>query len=107
MNRSAARSSSLVVTPGRTLPASRFIVRTRIAPAAAMRSTSSGLFLMITGCSPRGSSLDVLLEAERGDHRPDVVVNLVRRSGAVDPAQQALLVVVLDQGLGLFVIDAE
>ena len=47
MNRSAAWSSSWVVTPGRILPASRFIVRTRIAPAAAIRSICSGLFLMI------------------------------------------------------------
>ena len=48
MNCSAACVELAVVTPGRILPASRFIVRTRMAPAAAIRSISSGVFLMIT-----------------------------------------------------------
>src|ERR1039458_9304832 len=40
MNFSAAWSSSRVLTPGRTLPASRFIVLTRIARGAATAASS-------------------------------------------------------------------
>src|SRR3982074_1782665 len=72
MNFSAASSSSRVLTPGRIFPASRFIVLTRITRAAAIWSISSGLFLMIIGRS------DVLFQPERGDHRPDVIVDLGR-----------------------------
>src|SRR5579875_47863 len=107
MKRSAAWSSSPVVTPGRTLPASRLIVRTRMAPAAAIRSISSGLFLMIIeggvsvvrshrGYPPRGPfggrRSDVFLEPQGGDHRADVVVHVGGAAGAVDALHQALLV---------------
>src|SRR4051794_32418912 len=102
MNFSAASSSSPVVTPGLIFPATRFIVLTRIAPAAAIRSISSGVFLMIT-CAP----LDIFLEAKRRNHRPDVVVNLGRLARAVDPPHQPPLVVVLDERLGLVVVDLE
>src|SRR5450755_285762 len=102
MNRSAASSSSLVVTPGRTLPCSRFIVRTSTAPAAAIRSISSGDFLMIifdlrlvTRPCPRRVVLDVLFEPQRGDHRTDVAVHVGRFTSAVDPAQQPALIVVV------------
>src|SRR5436305_8839903 len=101
MKRSAARSSSAVLTPGLTLPARRFIVRTRIAPAAAIRSISSGLFLMIIGL------LHVLLEPQRRDHRPNVIVYLGWIASPVDAAHQPLLVVVGDQRLGLLVVHAQ
>src|SRR5579875_2733293 len=122
MNRSAARSSSPVLTPGRILAASRFIVLTRIAPAAAIRSISCGVFLMITdrpsrrdagsagaagGRSPIAGPLDALLHAQGRDHRADVVVHLARAAGAVDASQQPALVVVADQRLGLLVVDAQ
>src|SRR5947209_17344506 len=100
MNFSAARSRSAVVVPGRILPATRFIVLTRIAPAAAIRSISSGVFLMITW-----APLDIFLETKRRNHRPDVVVNFGRLTRAVDPPHQSLLVVVLDERLGLVVVD--
>ncbi len=48
MKRSAATSSSSVLTPGRTLPSTSLSVCTRIAPAAAIFSISAGVFLMIT-----------------------------------------------------------
>ena len=47
MNRSAARSSSSVVTPGRTFERSIFRQRAWIAPAAAICSICSGLLRMI------------------------------------------------------------
>ena len=49
MNFSAALSNSPVVTPGRTLAASRSIVRTRMSPARAIFSISAGVFLTIIG----------------------------------------------------------
>src|ERR1700761_4284603 len=99
MNRSAASSSSWVVMPGRTLPCSRFIVRTRIAPAAAIRSISSGDFLMIIAL-PRLVRLDVLFEAQRGDHGADVAVDIGGLARPGDPLQQPALGVVTDQRLG-------
>src|SRR5450759_3776116 len=47
IKRSAAASSSSVLTPGRILPATRSSVAAWIAPAAAIFSISSGDFLMI------------------------------------------------------------
>src|ERR1700748_3520934 len=102
MNFSAVSSSSRVVTPGRTFPASRFRVLTRTAPAAAIRSISSGLFLMITT-----TSLEVVLEPESGDHGADVIVHLGRIARAVDPPHHALLVEVVDQRGGLVVVHAQ
>src|SRR5579872_2952716 len=116
MKRSAAWSSSCVLTPWRTLPASRFMVLTRIAPAAAMRSTSSGLFLMITTapvrnpsqCESRSDSHShVVLQAQGRDHGADVVVDLGLIACPVDAAHQALGVVVVDQRLGLVVVDLQ
>src|SRR5688500_18197431 len=100
MKRSAARSSSPVVTPGRTLPASRSIVRTRMSPARAILSISAGLFLMIM-------ALQALFEAERRVGGPDVVVDLGRAARAVEPPQQPALLVVVDQRLGLLVVGGE
>src|ERR1700750_3193319 len=102
MNFSAASSSSRVVTPGRTFPANRFSVLTSTAPAAAIRAISSGLFLMITT-----TSLEVVLEPESRDHGADVVVDLGRVAGAVDPPHHALLVEVVDQRGGLVVVHAQ
>src|SRR5258705_340171 len=100
MNFSAARSSSAAVTPGRTFPESRSIVRTRISPARAILSISAGVFLTIMAS-------ESLFEPERGERRADVVVNLARRAGAVEAPQQAQLVVVVDQRFGLPMIDPE
>src|SRR6185437_5897853 len=105
MKRSAAWSSSLVVTPGRILPASRFIVRTRTAPAAAIRSISSWDFLMIMAYN--ASASDVLLQTQRGDHRADMAVDVGGLTRAVDATHEPELVVVVDQRLGLVVIDAQ
>src|SRR5205823_2909515 len=76
-------------TPPPLLPASRSIVRTRIVPAAAIRSISADVFLMIIGRS------DVVFQTKCGDHRPDVIVNLVGAARSVDPPHQSLLVVVV------------
>src|SRR5919108_3591421 len=97
MKRSAAWSSSSVVAPGRTLPASRSIVRTRISPARAILSISAGVFLMIMGS-------EAFFEAQRREGGPDVVVDLGGAARAVEPAQQPLLLVVVDQLLGLLMV---
>jgi hypothetical protein len=53
MKVSAASSSAAVVTPARAFDFSRVRHRARIDPAAAIRSISSGVFLMIRA-GPRG-----------------------------------------------------
>src|SRR4051794_20280497 len=58
MKRSAAESSSAVVTPGGILPSSSRSVRTRMSPAAAILATSSGVLRMITGESVRRSVVE-------------------------------------------------
>src|SRR5215217_49659 len=98
MNFSAAWSSSSVVTPGRILPASRSMVRTRMAPAAAILSISAGDFLTIMGAS------ESFFEAQRGERRADVVVHLDLVARAVESTQQPALLVVVLQRLGLVVI---
>src|SRR5436305_13310593 len=100
MKRSAARSSSAVLTPGLTLPARRFIVRTRIAQAAAIRSISSGLFLMIIGW------LHVLLEPQRCDHRTNVIVYLDSTPRLLNAAHHPPHLIVGDQRLGLLAVHA-
>src|SRR5579875_3813300 len=107
MNFSAAWSSSPVLTPGRILPASRFIVLTRMSPAAAIRSISSGLFLMITACSETVGRLDVILQPQGRDHGSDVVVHLGLLARPVDAAHQPPLVVVVDERLCLIMVDAQ
>src|SRR4051812_17897293 len=102
MNRSAAASSSPVVTPGRTLPSSRRSVRTSTSPAAAILATSSGVLRMITG-----APLDLFLEPERGEGRADVVVHLRRRARAVEPLEDPAVVVEVDEGLGLLAVGVE
>src|SRR5215210_9109897 len=101
MNFSAALSSSAVVTPGRILPAIRSIVLTRMAPAAAILSISAGDFLTIIRTSK------TLFEAQRGQRGTDVVVHLDLVLRAVEPAQQAPLLVVALQRLRLLVVRGE
>src|SRR5215211_4132555 len=102
MKRSAASSSSAVVTPGRALRRSMSWQRTSTRPAAAIFSISSGLLRMIAI-----GYLELRLETEGRERRPHVVVDLLRRPRAVEAAQEALVLVVLDQRLGLLVVDGE
>src|SRR5215207_5636351 len=103
MNFSAAASSSAVVTPGRAFEASTFRQRTRIAPEAAIFSTSSGVFLMIIRYTlvigaPRvrraPSDGLVLLHPLRRQGTADLLGHLFWRRLAGDPAQDAAVVVV-------------
>src|SRR6187549_2463289 len=100
MNFSAALSRSAVVTPGRIFAAIRSIVLTRIAPAAAILSISAGDFLTIMGS-------EAFFEAERGERRADVVVDLHLVARAVEAAQQAPLLVVVLERLGLLMVGLE
>src|SRR4051794_16522541 len=111
---SAARSRSAVVTPSRTLPSSSLSVRTRTAPAAAILSISSGVLRMIT--APQSTSrepcarrrvLVLVLHAQRGDRRAEVVVDLGRAAGAVEAVQDVALVVVVDERRGLVAVDLQ
>src|SRR5918997_4906419 len=121
---SAARSRSSVVMPGRIFVSTSFSVRTRIAPAAAIASISAGLFLMIMRpggpppaaqydlrnrpvAGPPPAPLELVLEAQRGDRRPDVVVDLGGRTRAVEAPQEPALLVVLDERRGRCVVDLE
>src|ERR1700691_2285955 len=138
MKRSAAASSSSVLTPGRILPAIKSSVAAWMRPAAAIFSISSGDFLMITlgaylsrpgrpTCRSRQSAaepcisgllcgapsrdrstgadsrtaLQLVLEPQRRDRGPDVIVHLVWIALPVEAAQQARLLVVVDQRGGL------
>src|SRR4051812_4774957 len=123
MYRSAAASRSRVVTPGRILVSMSRSVLTRIAPAAAMASISAGLFLMIMPGGPSPAApydlrfrrvngpppppLQLVLEPERRDRRPDVIVDLRGGERAVEAAQQSLVVVVLHERRGRAVVDGE
>src|SRR4051812_13579857 len=107
MNFSAAWSSSAVETPSRILPAISFIVRAWMAPAAAIFSISAGDFLMITASGSCRERLELVFEAQRRDRGTDVVVHLGRRARAVEPAQQVAALVVVDERLGLVVVDGE
>src|SRR5665811_1454129 len=108
MNFSAAASSSPVVTPGRAFARIIRWQRTRISPAAAIRSTCSGVLRMIIRYTleATGGRLDRLVgfQFQRREGAAQLVGDGVRRLGAVDPAQQALVVVELDQRLGLLVV---
>src|SRR5690349_24826018 len=82
--------------------------RTRISPAAAILSTCSGVLRMIILYTlvPSWHSLNGLvgLEPQCRQGALDLVCDRVRRCRAVDLAQQALAVVVLDQGRRLIVV---
>src|ERR687894_84782 len=90
MNRSAAPSSSPVVTPGRALEERISWQRARMRPGAAMLSISSGVLRWIT-------VLDLCLEREGCQCGTNPAVHLVRRHRPVEPAQQPALVGRLDE----------
>src|SRR4051812_40742157 len=106
MNFSAALSSSPVVTPARALP--RSIVRQRAStrPASAIFSISSGVFRTITEESWTWR-LGLVLEPQRREGGTNVVVHLAGRALAVEAAQHALVLVVVDQRARLVVVDLE
>src|SRR6476660_9000269 len=96
-------------TPSRTLPSSILRVRTRMAPAAAILSISSGVLRMIT--SPyrvrarRACSSDLVLHAQRLDRRAEVVVHLGRAARAVEAVEEVAVVVVVDERRRLLAVD--
>src|SRR4051794_25201903 len=102
MNASAAASSSAVLTPGRIFPCTRLSVLTRMLPAAAILSISSGVFLRITGGPSRG-----LFQSQSGERTPDVLAHLLLRPRPVEAVQKPAVVVVVDQRRGLLVVDLE
>src|SRR3954465_14523011 len=110
---SAARSRSSVVTPSRTLPSRSLSVRTRMAPAAAILSISSGVLRMITARyrvrarRPRSPGSVLVLHAQRRDRRPEVVVDLGRAARPVEAVQEVVVVVVVDERRRLLAIDLE
>src|SRR5689334_19898677 len=109
MNFSAASSSSLVVTPGRALERSIRRHLAWIAPAAAIASICSEVFLMIMPryMFPSLSHSLLLLAPQRGDDAVDPLFDLVRGLRAIHPVQDATLLVVADQGLGLLAVSRE
>src|SRR5215212_4388002 len=114
MNFSAAASSSSVVIPGRALAASIRRQRTRTSPEAAIWSTCSGVFLMIMRytlvvAGDRAGRLDslVLLHPQRRQGAAHLLGHGGRRRLAGDPPQDAAVVVVGDERLGLLVVGRE
>src|SRR2546423_12969157 len=107
MKRSAARSSSSVVTPGRALP--RSIVRQRAStrPASAIFSISSGVLRRITGQAYSRPSLQLLLHSQRRHRGPDVVVHLGWWPRSVEAPEDALLLVALLERLWPLVVDGQ
>src|SRR3954447_6991844 len=99
MKRSAASSSWPVVVPGRAFEASIRRQRTRTSPAAAILSTCSGVLRMIILYTGKQdvNDLQVLFHPQRREQPPDPLADVSGRLGAVDPAQQALVLVVGDQ----------
>src|SRR5436190_19531620 len=106
MNLAAAWSSSAVVTPGRHFDRSIRRHRAWIAPAIAICSICSGVLTMIP---PRYKvpTLRFLFHPQRRQRRADRLVDRVRRRRPVDPIEQAALLVVGDQRLGLVVVAIE
>src|ERR671914_2293750 len=100
MKRSAAWSSSAVVTPGRAFERRISWHRTKIRPAAAILSSSSGVFRRIM-------ALDLRLEGQGRQCGTNAAVDLVRRARAVEAPQQPAILVPFDQRLGLLVVDGE
>src|SRR4051812_42816167 len=108
MNFSAALSSSPVVTPVRALPRSMLRQRASTRPAAAICSISSGVFRTITKDSVvAGGRLELVLEPQRRQRGPYVVVDLAGRALAVEAAQDALLLVAVHERARLVVVDLE
>src|SRR5216684_6031534 len=104
MNCSASSSSSSVVTPGRTCSPISSRVSTTTRPAFSIFSISAGDLRMITvvsevwRSSPRLHVLECVL---------DLGENFVDRTVAADRDDVAARPVVLDQRLGLLVVDAQ
>src|SRR4051794_23064678 len=108
MNFSAAWSSSPVVTPVRAFPRSMLRQRASTRPAAAICSISSGVFRTITEDSVvAGGRLELVLEPQRRQRGPYVVVHLAGRALAVEAAQHALLLVAVHERARLVVVDLE
>src|SRR3954468_1589505 len=102
MNFSAASSSSLVVTPGRAFDRSIRRHRAWILPASAISSTCADVLRKIM---PRYISPSLLfLSAEGRDDPVNPLLDLVRGLPAIHAVQDATLVVVVHQGLGLFAV---
>src|SRR6266545_2418688 len=101
MKRCAASSSSAVVMPGWHFERSMRRQRAWIAPAAAIRSICSWVFLIINA---RRGFLQLFLHAQGGEQGTDPVVDLVRPQRAVDPPQQPVALVVGHQRLRLRVV---
>src|SRR5215207_7479948 len=101
MNLAAASSRSAVVTPGRHFERSIRRQRAWIAPAAAILEICSGVLMTM----PRYTRfLGLLLHLEGSQQRPDPFGYLFGGLPAVDPAQNALALVVGDHRLGLRVV---
>src|SRR3954464_14226301 len=108
MNFSAALSSSPGVTPVRAFPRSMVRQRAATRPAAAICSISSGVFRTITEDSVvAGGRLELVLEPQRRQRGPYVVVHLAGRALAVEAAQHALLLVAVHERARLVVVDLE
>src|SRR3954453_19202309 len=107
MNFSALSSSSLVVTPALAFEPSIRRQRTRMSPEAAICSICSGdlrrIIRYTLDLAPRLDRLGALEPNRRQGPLP-LFADIVRRGGTVDPAQQALVVVEIDQRLGLLVV---
>src|SRR3954469_7486193 len=104
MNFSAASSSSLVVTPGRTLERSIRRQRAWIRPASAISSICSEVLRMIM---PRYISVShpLLFLAPKGrEDSVDALLHLVGTLRAVHLVQDATLLVIVDQRLGLLLV---
>src|SRR5215212_1707703 len=99
MKRSAASSSSAVVTPGRAFLRNTSWQRISTRPAAAIFSISSGVLRWIT------RSLQLGFESLRSQCGTNAIVHLVGRARPLKAAQQAPVVVPLDQRLCLIVVD--
>src|SRR3954471_6464952 len=108
MNFSAALSRSPVVTPVRALPRSMLRQRASTRPAAAIFSISSGVFRTITEDSVVAASLlELVLEPQRCERGPDVVVDLAGRAFAVEAPEQVLVLIAVDERARLVVVDLE
>src|SRR6476620_5796192 len=106
MNFSAASSSSLVVTPGRALERSIRRQRAWILPASAISSICADVLRMIM---PRYmiqtvSYLHLLFATQRADQGVNPLLHLVRRQLSVHRLQDAAVLVVINQRLGLLAI---
>src|SRR4051794_39773887 len=108
MNFSVASSSSLVVTPGRAFERSNRRQRAWIFPASAIASICSEVLRTIMPRYMVPSSHPLLFLAAQGRKDPvDQLLDLVRAVGAVHMVEDATLLVVADQRLGLLPVLGE